>query len=67
MPAVIAAVLLLLPLVYVCSIGPVARTVDALGWSRQPAKQFYAPVIWLHDHTPLRRPLELYLAAWGVK
>ncbi|MBL8922433.1 MAG: hypothetical protein JNJ54_26510 [Myxococcaceae bacterium] len=62
-----AAVLVLLPLVYLLSIGPVAKTIDALGLSRGPAKQFYAPLIWLHDHTPLRRPLELYLSAWGVK
>lgn len=65
--SVVALVMALVPLCYVLSLGPVAKAIDLLGVSREPAKAFYAPVIWLHDHTPLRRPLELYLSAWGVK
>lgn len=63
---VVALLIGVLPLLYVFSIGPVAKTVDLLGLPREPAKAFYAPVIWLHDHTPLKKPLEWYLAVWGL-
>ena len=60
--------LIALPVLYVLSIGPAAVIVakrdlpnDAL------VVKFYAPVIWLHGHTPLRGPLENYLALWGAK
>jgi hypothetical protein len=41
--------------------------VEKLNWDKAPPKRFYAPVIWLHDHTPLKRPLELYLGLFGLK
>jgi hypothetical protein len=55
------------PLLYVLSIGPVAFAVEKLNWDKAATKKFYAPVIWLHDHTPLKRPLELYLGLFGLK
>jgi hypothetical protein len=58
---------LVLPMIYVLSIAPVAKVMDKLGVSNRPAKVFYAPVIWLHDETPLREPLEWYMEAWGVR
>jgi hypothetical protein len=57
-----------LPLLYVLSIGPAARLMKG-----SPARftmqlrAFYYPVIWLHDHTVLKKPLEVYVALWGVK
>lgn len=63
--AIVAAVVV--PLLYVLSIGPVALAVEKLGWDKEPVKTFYTPVIWLHDHTPLRRPLELYIGLFGLK
>lgn len=66
-PAVVAAIAVILPVLYVLSMGPVAKVIDRFGLDREPARTFYRPVIWLHDHTVLRRPLELYLGVWGVK
>jgi hypothetical protein len=65
--AVIAAALVLLPMFYVLSIGPVAFIADKLKVEVSAVRPFYAPVIWLHDHTFLRRPLEWYLELFGVK
>ena len=28
---------------------------------------FYVPVIWLHNNTPLQKPIELWAGLWGVK
>ncbi len=56
-----------LPMIYVLSIAPVAKVLDTLGVSTKTGKIFYAPVIWLHDETPLREPLEWYMEAWGQR
>lgn len=58
--------LLLAPVFYVLSTGPVvAYGIDTIG--RDNLRTFYAPVVWLHEHTPLAGPLEKYWAWWGVK
>ena len=68
----IAWLIVLLPVIYVLSIGPFAwwdrprtqgtRELDPDGlWVR-----FYAPVCWLHDQTPLRKPLDAYYKLWGL-
>ena len=46
---------------YVLSIGPVV----ALGSFEGGINFVYAPVIWLHDTTPLEKPLEQYGRLWG--
>ena len=58
---------LTVPLVYVLSIGPAAAVAKASGSNHIPIKQFYEPIIWLHDNTFLRKPLEAYLDLWGVR
>ena len=66
--AVLAA--LLLPALYVLSVGPAILAVNrgrGQEWVRRslPAlERFYRPVEWLHDETPLKRPLEGYLNWW---
>ena len=55
------------PLLYVLSIGPVAKMVKINGSSGETISRIYAPVIWLHDHTLLEKPLEAYVGFWGVK
>jgi hypothetical protein len=67
---VFVAVLLL----YVLSIGPAAKIVGSngsfLGSNGSAIATFgriYAPVIWLHDHTPLSKPLDAYVSLWGLK
>jgi hypothetical protein len=59
--------LLAAPLLYILSIGPVAAIWVKTQSRVAPLETFYAPVIWLHDHTPLKEPLEWYVELWGVK
>ena len=54
-------------LLYVLSVGPVAKFAVKNGLNRNTIRWIYAPVIWLHDHTFLEKPLEGYLDIWGVK
>lgn len=58
-------ILLLVLLFYVLSVGPAAKW--ALSHSFRtgpPISKFYAPVIWLGKHTPLRKPLSAYVDWW---
>jgi hypothetical protein len=55
----------LVMLLYVLSIGPVVRFTP-MG-NRGALRQFYSPVIWLHDNTFLRKPLEAYVQLWGIR
>jgi hypothetical protein len=61
----IAGLLLFVPVLYVLSIGPVARMAEEGYLPRDSVRPLYSPVIWLHDHTPLQKPLEWYGAMWG--
>ena len=58
-----------IPLLYVLSIGPVAALVSRTNTGRGASvlTKVYAPVIWLHEHTILKKPLEAYVELWGVK
>ncbi|HXU77394.1 MAG TPA: hypothetical protein VN794_12550 [Methylomirabilota bacterium] len=57
-----------LPLLYLLSIGPVAALAKHKPTSTHNMIQIvYFPVIWLHDHTPLKKPLEAYVELWGVR
>jgi len=59
--------LLLVPLIYFLSIGPVL-----LMFKHSPnpptnaLRGFYYPVVLLHDHTFLMKPIEAYCDLWGV-
>jgi hypothetical protein len=55
----------LAPVLYVLSIGPVVALVEKTGVGEDAAKVFYLPVVWLHDHTPLEKPLEKWGELWG--
>ncbi len=60
------ALVLLLPVFYVLSIGPVgAYTKNKPPSTLNAARKFYAPVIWLHDNTPLEKPIRAYVELWG--
>ncbi len=52
------------PLLYILSIGPVLRFGGKTLLSLEVVEVIYAPVIWLHDHTPLKKPLEWYVDWW---
>ncbi len=56
-------------LVYVLSVGPVVLVLDKMRWLNRPATEaalnkVYAPLVWAHEHTPLRKPLDWYIALW---
>lgn len=59
--------ILLLPFLYMLSSGPAMFVL--VKWHPGPAynkvaTSFYAPLGWLHDHTPLRKPLAFYVDWW---
>ena len=59
----------LLPILYVLSIGPVAKSLSVMGASSEVinvAKAFYWPLIWLHENTFLKELLEAYMKLWGL-
>ena len=56
---------ILLPILYVLSIGPVIAIAEKFDHPHEPYQVFYAPVGWLHDHTPLQGPLRKYASWWG--
>ncbi len=49
---------------YVLSIGPAAALVSNRA-ALTILPKVYAPVIWLHDHTFLEKPLEWYVGLFG--
>ena len=53
-------------ILYVLSIGPAALLARPYGAGSDVIRVVYAPVIWLHDHTILARPLEAYVSLWGL-
>ena len=59
---------ILLVLLYVSSVGPVAAITQKTSGPRGGVviRQIYAPLIWLHQHTVLKKPLEVYVGFWGV-
>lgn len=65
--AIALVIALLLPIFYVLSIGPAVYALKATGPNREleeAAGVFYFPVIFLHQTTPLRGPLEAYVEFW---
>lgn len=61
----IGVAIVFLPVLYVLSIGPVVWLVEKLNWPEEYFKNFYQPVVWLHDNTALKAPLEWYGNLFG--
>jgi hypothetical protein len=55
---------ILIAAIYVLSLGPAALLCERMGWDAAPFRGFYAPLLWLHDNTQPRAPLEWYEALW---
>ena len=53
-------------LVYVLSVGPVARVCQNFSYNGPALRSFYYPLILLHENTPFRKPLDAYIKLWGV-
>jgi len=49
---------------YVLSFGPAAVIADRTGWN-EALLVAYAPVMFLHQNTSLRRPIESYVSFWN--
>jgi hypothetical protein len=62
--AMIALSVVALPLLYVLSVGPAGIVTHKFPQLGPPATVFYQPLIWLHDHTFLKGPLEAYVNFW---
>ena len=66
--AIVVALVIAVPALYVLSVGPVGMLVEKghLGQTTAGVLEgLYAPLVWLHEHTPLRRPLDWYARLWG--
>ena len=57
---VITLALVLAPVLYVLSFGPADYVMKYTGRGVKVVMTVYAPVVWLHDNTPLKGPLESY-------
>ena len=62
-PGYLVLGMLIMCFMYVLSIGPAALIA---GGPSPTLRTFYAPVIWLHDHTLLKKPIEVYMELWGA-
>ena len=54
-----------LAVLYVLSIGPVVAITKSNPATVATVQAIYYPVRWLHEHTPLKRPLEVYASFWS--
>lgn len=61
------ALVAMLPLLYVLSIGPVFA-LDRRGVIPASSflEKFYYPIDWLYRHETFRGPIDQYLKLWGV-
>ncbi len=50
---------------YVLSVGPAGVLVRKHLTFAPVIVTVYTPLRWLHDHTPLRQPLDAYSRLWG--
>jgi hypothetical protein len=63
----VVGAVVLVPLLYALSIGPVGRACERAGLDSDGVEAFYAPLEWLHGNTPLAKPLRWYVRLWGLK
>lgn len=69
--SLVAFILIVSPIVYVLSYAPVFRFTNDVqdGWGpftpRQDWQEWYRPVEWLTDGTPIREPLLSWANLWG--
>ena len=66
-PALVLVIVLLLPVLYVLSIGPAALVIQATGQNDEliaVVEVVYYPVMWLQEHTPLADPIGWYVELW---
>ena len=59
-----ALLALAIPLLYILSCGPAIYLIEKTHANSDIFEKVYTPLIWLHDHTPLKEPLEAYAQFW---
>ena len=59
-----ALLALAIPLLYVLSCGPAIFLIEKTHANSDAFEKIYAPLVWLHDHTPMKKPLEVYAEFW---
>jgi len=52
------------PFLYVLSCGPAIYVIEKTHANPDFFEKIYAPLIWLHDRTPMKKPLEAYAQFW---
>lgn len=58
--------LLLVPILYVLSVGPVAMIGKRVGSLPNWIRTFYNPLTWIYHHQPItQKPLEAYERLWA--
>ena len=57
-------IIVLLPVLYLLSVGPAIRYQRSLLWAQPFLEKFYSPLLWLHENTLLRAPLDAYARLW---
>lgn len=63
--AVILLVAVLLPVLYVLSVGPVIMMIERGGTDAEFWAWFYTPLEWLHEHVEFTRSfLDWYVELW---
>jgi hypothetical protein len=61
---IVTLTLLLSPVIYTLSIGPMVARYDGTQQGRIRLAIVYAPLVWLHNHTPLKAPIDRYIDLW---
>lgn len=65
MMVVMLSALVLLPLLYVLSVGPVIMMIERDNLEPEFWEWFYGPLEWLHEHVEITRPfLDWYVRLW---
>lgn len=70
--ALVAALGLVLPVLYFLSVGPALAIMDKTnGFGGMVPRgfllDFYMPIAWLYENTFMHHPIDVYLGLWGVK
>ena len=60
----LVALLVIGPPLYILSVGPTALLARWNSSLIPPLGTFFAPLIWLHENTPLAEPLKWYVIWW---
>lgn len=63
----ILAIVVVLPIIYLLSVGPVVYALEKFHVPKSYAtyvQTLYAPILWLHDHTSLKKLVENYVKWW---